>query len=135
MPLPTFGETINLYRGDTFTWEPERQLGDISTRTKLWFTVKQDHEDVDSESKIMIEETAGLLYINGATAETAANGDIDVTDQVLGVLTVELSAVETAKLTGNGKWYYDIQALFPTGVTTLLHGELYAVGDVARVTS
>lgn len=135
MPAPTFGETIELYRGDTFTWTPKRQLGNISARTKLWFTVKQDHTDIDVAAKIQIEETAGLLYINGAVAGTVANGDITVSNATLGVLTVELAAVETAKLTGSGKWFYDIQAIISGAVTTLLMGELYAIGDVTRAVS
>ena len=131
--IPT-GNTIEVQRGDTLTLTVTR-LGDISARTSFWFTIKADTDDVDTAALVQIEETAGLLYINGAAAGTAANGSITVTDAVAGDLTVVLAAVEAAKLPVLGRWYYDFQMLTASGVTTVLRGRAILTGDATRETS
>jgi len=128
------GDDLELQRGDTLTITVTK-LDDISGRDKLWFTVKDDTGDADVLSQIQIEETAGLLYIAGATAATPANGSITVTDAARGDLTIVLAAVEAAKLEVVGHWYYDIQDLEGTVVTTRIRGRVKMTGDVGRATS
>jgi len=83
----------------------------------------------------MITEAAGLLLILGATAATLANGEIDVTDEDDGNLTVTLKPVETAKLVV-GVYVYDIQMITAAGVvTTLSAGEFTVNADVTKATS
>jgi hypothetical protein len=110
------------------------QLGDISGRTKLWFTVKKSKEDADSAAWIMIEETAGLEYINGVEATTPANGSITVTDAVRGDITIELDGVESVKLTdADGKGYFDIKWINAAGKQlTLRRGKATVIADVTR---
>jgi len=122
------GDDLELQRGDTWAITMQR-LGDVSGRDKLWFTLKDDKDDADTEALVQIEESAGLVYINGAPAGTPANGSITVTDAVRGNLTVGLAAVESAKLADVGNLYYDVQMLDDPVVTTLVHGRAVMVGD------
>ncbi len=132
--LPEGCEDIAVVRGDswsiTFTG-----LGDISGRTKLWFTLKSDTSGADTTSLVQIEESAGLIYINGAVAGTAANGDITVSDATLGNITVVLDEVESAKLTPATYYRYDVQVLSGGSVTTLAAGKCAVNADVTRATS
>ena len=123
------GGTITLRRGDTLS-ASLTALGNISARTKLWFTVKTLKSLADSAALIQIEETAGLVYLNAA-AGTSGNGSITVTDETAGNITIGLEAVETAKL---AEWphsyFYDVQMLTSGGVTTLCAGSLDVTLDV-----
>jgi hypothetical protein len=123
---------LQLYRGDTWT-QPIARLGDISGRDKLWITCKDDKDDADSQAIFQIEETAGLVYINGAAASIPANGSITVTDAAVGNITVVLAAVETAKIEATKKFFYDVQMLDGTTVTTLRAGYLMVTSDVTKV--
>jgi hypothetical protein len=125
---------LELYRGDT--WEQNIwRLGDISTRTMLWVTARFDRDGADSASAFQIEETAGLVYINGAPAGTPANGSITVVDAAAGSIVVRLEAVETAKLDALAKLYYDVQWTDGTDVLTPRRGRLLIISDVTRATS
>ena len=128
------GPAIDIYRGDTLSVDVQR-LGDISARTNLWFTVKSDKDDADTGAEIQIDENNGLLYIVGAVATVPANGSITVTNAVTGALTVALDEVETAKLTDLGTWFYDIQMITATGVSTLVRGRATIIADATRATS
>lgn len=130
------GDTLEILRGDTLELYFNR-LGNISTRTKLWFTVKQDNVEADTASLIQVEETDGLLYINGVAATVPANGSITVTNAILGNFTLIVEAVEAAKL-GNaeGSIRWDVQVLLATGaVQTLRRGTGAIVLDSGRATS
>lgn len=123
--------TITCTRGDTMS-QAITGLGDISSRSKLWFTVKLDDEDTDAEALIQIEETDGLKYLNGAAAGTAANGDITVDDEDAGDITIVLKAAETDDLR-QCTARYDVQMLTSTGtVTTLTSGIFDVVLDQTR---
>ncbi len=126
------GTSISILRGDTLDLDVQ-YLGDITNRSKLWFTVKVDKDFPDGSADIMIEETAGLQYINRAGAAIPANGSITVIDPVSGSISIDLAASETAKLLITGNFYYDIQVLYATGVvTTLRMGRATIVGDMTR---
>ena len=128
---PIQGDQISILRGDTLDFDVVR-LGDVSTRTNIWFSVKDDKDDADTAADIQIDEVTGLLYIMGR-AGTAGNGSITVTDAVTGNLTVYLEAVETAKLSDKGRFSWDIQWLSAAGVVqTLVKGKASIVGDVTR---
>jgi len=64
----------------------------------------------DNQATIQIQEGVGLLYINGGVAGVPANGSITITDAPAGHISINLDAVETAKLTANTKYRYDIKA-------------------------
>ena len=129
------GESISIRRGDTFTLDVSG-LSNLTTRTNIWFTVKNDKEDADTSAEIQIDEDNGLLYINSAAPTAAANGSITVTDAANGNLTVALEAVESAKLSLSGRFSYDVQVLYASGdVVTETRGDADIIGDVTRATS
>lgn len=135
MPQITNGRLLYLYRGDTFVQPIRPRLGDITARQELWFTVKREYDDTDAESMIQISETTGLVYINGAAAAVPTNGAISIVNAKDGSIEVLLSADETAKLEScEGKWYYDVQVEYATGIFTLLRGEFLTSPDVTRTT-
>lgn len=122
---------VTIRRGDTLDVDFSG-LSDLTTRSNIWFTVKDDKDDADSAAAIQIDENTGLLYIIG-TAGTAAHGSITVTDVAAGDLTVVLDAVETAKLPLSGRFSYDVQMLCATGVVqTETRGHVDLIGDITR---
>lgn len=129
------GTTITIHRGDSLSVSITG-LGDISGRSKLWFSVKTSLDDADTASIIQIEETGGLLYLNGAAATVPANGDITVDSEALGNITITLHEVETAKLSYSDNLYYDVQMLTAAGaVNTLSSGYCDITRDVTRATA
>jgi hypothetical protein len=127
------GGVVTIHRGDSLS-AAITGLGDISTRAKLWFTVKRSQSDADTDSIIQIEETAGLVYLNGADAAArAANGDITVDNAVAGNITITLDEVETDDLVPKTGLYYDVQMLTATDVSTLSAGPCNITADITRV--
>jgi hypothetical protein len=126
------GTAITIHRGDTASIALTA-LGNIAARTKLWFTVKSSSGDADADSIIQLEETGGLLYLNGAVA-TASAGSLTVTDPVTGAATVGLTAATTAALTV-GSYRWDVQMLTATGVTTLAEGAFHVDADITLAVS
>jgi len=80
-------------------------LGDLSDRSAIYFTVKENITDTDAEAIIQIDENTGLLILNGA-AGTAGDGSISVTDEDAGELTIALEESATSELTVTTKDYY-----------------------------
>jgi hypothetical protein len=124
------GSTITILRGDTLSVSIAG-LGDISTRTKLWWTVKLETSDADTAAIVQIEETDGLLRLNGA-AGTALLGDITVDDENAGDITITLDETATDDLVPRRNMSYDVQMLTATAVTTLTTGTLHVTADVTR---
>jgi len=89
------GSTITAMRGDTLS-AALTNIGALTNYSKIWFTVKADHSQPDSESLIQIELTEGLKYINGEAATVPANGSITINDELTGDITVVLDEVEMA---------------------------------------
>jgi hypothetical protein len=81
----------------------------------------------------MIEETAGLLYLNGAAAANAALGDITVTNAVTGAITVVLDETMADDLVPAAGLRYDVQMLTAAGaVSTLTEDAAEVTADVTR---
>lgn len=125
------GSTITIKRGDSLS-ASLTGLGDISGRTNLWFTVKDNLDDADTASIIQIDESTGLLYLNGAAAANPANGAITVDDAAAGDITITLQEAETDDLVPTQGLYYDVQVLDGGDVTTLTEGPCNVTGDVTR---
>jgi hypothetical protein len=127
------GDKISIRRGDSWSvsWTG---LGDLSTMDKLWFTLKSDVDDADTASLVQIEEGAGLVYLNGATAAEAGDGAITIDDAGAGDITVTLQEAATAVLAPATGLRYDVQLLTSGGtVTTLTRGNAVVLADVGRV--
>jgi len=128
------GATLVIHRGDTWT-ATLTGLGNISGREKLWFTIKSSPFQTDAEALVQIEETDGLIRLNGAAA-TAAWGDIAVNDAVSGDVTITLTAAATAQLTPASNLVYDVQMkVADDTITTLTQSTASVVADVTRATS
>jgi hypothetical protein len=125
------GTALTITRGDSLS-VAFTGLGSLASCTKLHFTVKTSYRDADTAAIIQIEETAGLLYLNGAAATSAAAGDIAVTDAAAGDLTITLTAAATAALSVASNLVYDIQQTTAGAVTTLTAGTCAIAGDVTR---
>lgn len=127
------GTTITIQRGDTLSIELTG-LGDITNRSKVWWTVKHNTDETDAEAMIQIEAAAGLVYLNGTDASArAANGSITVDDQAAGDITIALDETETDDLDVGSGLVYDVQVLRSTGaVNTLTSGLLTVAADVTR---
>ncbi len=127
------GDTITIHRGDTTTLNITG-LGNITGRSKLWFTVKARDSDADTAAIIEIEETLGLVWLNGA-AGTAIQGSLLVTNATTGAVTITLAAAATAALIANQNYRYDMQSLTGTTVLTLTQGTFTVQTDVTRAVS
>lgn len=129
------GNDITVQRGDTLS-VTLTGLGNIASRTKLYFTVKVNPtRDTDTAAILMIEETAGLTVVNGAAYTTVANGDITVDDAAAGDVTITVDEAVTALLSVASGLYYDIQMVSAAGVVTLTAGRLSVTADVTRAVS
>lgn len=126
------GPNITVLRGDTIT-VPFTELGSLVGRSKLWFTVKASDGDLDAAAIIQIEETGGLLYLNGLTA-TSNQGSLVVTDQNGGAMTVSLIPIAAASLPLK-VYHYDVQVLVGTAIHTLTSGSFTVDADITRATS
>jgi hypothetical protein len=132
---PVTNSSISQVRGDRWRFAITA-LGDISLRSKLWVTIKDDYDHTDLDAVVQIEETAGLIRLNKA-AGVALNGDITVTDPVLGNIIVYLEPVESAKITADRMRVLDVQWL-PIGTTDVLtarKASFTVEADVTRATS
>lgn len=125
------GDSISVLRGDYWSIALT-DIGDISSRTKLYFTVKEHLYDTDAQALIQIEETDGLLYSNGAAAGSASNGSLTVTDESDGDLTIVVKAAETDDY-APGVYKYDLQYQTVNGPTTpITTGTFTITADITR---
>ena len=134
--MPILGEDIEIQAGD-YTELLFANLGDLTGRTKLWFTLKASKGDTDVQSLAKIEETIGLEYIAGMAAGTPANGSITVTSVLAGNITVALEAVESVKIIEHaGKGYYGVKWVNAAGqALTLTRARARIISDVTRETA
>jgi hypothetical protein len=125
------GTSITVY--DATTWSISLTgLGSLASRTKLWFTAKKVKSAADTAAIIQIEETAGLIYSNGAAAGDSGNGSITVDDEAAGDITIKVEEAETGAISADN-YYYDVKALISGDVNLITIGDfkvLDAVGEV-----
>jgi hypothetical protein len=127
------GTTITATRGDTLS-ASLAGLGNISTRSKLWFAVKVDPDNqTDSSATLLIEETAGLTVVEAAPYATTTDGSISVTNETTGALTITVKPAVTDDL-DVGTYRYDVQMLTTTGVVTTLTTGNFVVDVTTDVT-
>jgi hypothetical protein len=121
--------TVEMIIGDSWKlYLPD--LGDISTRTSIWFTLKRFKTQKDISSLIQIT-AAGLIVVNGRTHGTAADGTITVIDATNGDISLELKPAVTALLPELEAAYADVQVKLASGeVKTLIDGQIKIVRDV-----
>jgi hypothetical protein len=127
------GTTITRIRGDTLL-ASLTGLGNISARSKLWFTVKSSPEgDADTDALLLIEETAGLTVVNKAPYLTIAHGSIVVTNATTGALTVTVKP-EVTRLLAAGSYHYDVQMLTGAAAVITLIKAIFVIDAMTDVT-
>ena len=101
-PVSQAGNKITARAGDTWSIAISG-LGDISSRSKLWFSINQAGA-ADSAAKAFVEESAGLTVVNGAPYATTTDGSVHVDDATAGDITITIKSVATAQLSGTTSW-------------------------------
>jgi hypothetical protein len=127
------GSAITIHRGDT-TSIAITGLGNISARTKLWFTVKRNAAEADSAAIVQVTEAGGLITLNGA-AGTTGDGAITIDDATTGNITITLKASSTALLKVSIGLLADVQMLTASGVTTLAEMSVEIAADITLAVS
>lgn len=130
-------DLLRFTRGDSIS-KALTDLGALTGYTKLWFTLKEYEAQPDDDSIIQIGvgsgfATPGLIYLNGESA-TASQGSITVDDAATGDITVTLDEIASAQLP-IGRYYFDVQALIGTTITTFTIGIVIISADYSRATS
>jgi hypothetical protein len=129
------GSDITVRRGDTWSITLTG-LGNISSRTKLYFTVKASTDSPDTAALLKVEESAGLQILNGSSSVTAGDASITVNSAVTGSITIALAAAKSAGLPATREdYYYDVQMVTASAVSTLTDGNFTVEADVTRATS
>lgn len=125
--------SITQPRGDTWAITITG-LGTLTGYENIWFSGKPEFDVLDSAAWVQIDTDTGLKIIMQETG-TPANGSISVDDAAAGTITVNLAAIESAKLPIlNG--VFDIQIQKSGGaIDTLTQGKLTITGDVTRAVS
>jgi hypothetical protein len=123
------GSTVTQYRATSWSFSLTG-LGSLAARTKLYFTLKQATTDTDAQAVAQIEETAGLVYVNGAAATTATNGTLTVTDEATGAITITLADDETAALETADAIYYDVKMLTAAGGSQVMTIGRFNIADL-----
>lgn len=127
------GTTITLQRGDSLSIALTG-LGSLTGNTKLWFGAKSDLNAVDATAELLVERTAGLLYIHGQAPASAGSGVVTVDDAGAGNITITVDEVESRKLT-KGRYTYEVQSLISGNVRTHARGLLIVQEDAIRSVS
>jgi len=130
---PAEGDPLVIYR-DTTVAISLVNLGNVTGADKMWFTVKDNVEDVDSKSIIQID-TNGLQYINGAPAGSAiVDGGIVINDPALGNISIFLKQEQAARLPLYEAYptRWDVKVLKDGIVTILNIGSMYIKGTPTR---
>jgi len=130
---PAEGDPLVIYR-DTTVAISLVNLGNVTGADKMWFTVKDNVEDVDSKSIIQID-TNGLQYINGVPAGSAVvDGGIVINDPALGNISIFLKQEQAARLPLYEAYptRWDVKVLKDGVVTILNIGSMYIKGTPTR---
>lgn len=129
----TSGAKLTIHRGDAIV-VTLTGLGDLTNRSKLWWTIKRSTDDIDAAAVVQLEETAGLLTLNGSSTGFAVDGAVlNVTDESTGNVTITLSPTISSQLPARNGNVYDLQVLRNDGTTqTLTRSTVAIVADVTR---
>lgn len=109
--LPGF-KSFKVYKGDTFSFN---------------LTLASGGEDYNLTGQTF----SGQIKEKGKTTKVA-EFSFTVTNASAGEVTVTLSSTESAKLSGNKIYEYDIQMVNSGVVSTILKGPLVVVSDITN---
>jgi len=117
---------LTIRQGDSFSGQLTG-LGSLVGRTRLYLTIKSDVGIEDSQALVQVEETDGLLYLNGEATTHSTWGTLTVDDAAAGDVTLTLTAAATALLEAIPNAYYDIKMVTEENVTAVTRTQSTAV--------
>jgi hypothetical protein len=131
------GSTITITRGDTLS----AALTGLASNTgyvSIDFTVKKSPDDADNDAILRIRKNAsgtddGLLRLNGAALVSpvvATDGSITVASST--ALTMALAARASDDLVPAAGYFYEIQIITASAVTTITSGVCNISADITR---
>lgn len=88
-------------------------LGSLAGRTALYFTVKDSRSQTDDQAFAQVEETIGLVRIDGEEPESADSARLVVDDEIVGNITITVDVDVTGILLASGE--YDVKMITVTG--------------------
>ncbi|HPS40216.1 MAG TPA: hypothetical protein PL124_12425, partial [Candidatus Cloacimonadota bacterium] len=127
---PASGDPISLFRYATNNISFS-DLGVMTGRTKLWITFKENNDQADAMAIMQVEETAGLVVLNGSATLpagiTTAEVSITVDDASTGSITIRIDQLVANVLSTYEAYpiYFDIKQLISDDVNLLYQGEAY----------
>ena len=125
--------TVSDRRGDH--WSIVRtDLGDISGRTALYFTMKTGYDKTDAQATLQVDETNGLLVLNADDDVTATDASITVDDEVQGNITIVVKDSVTVDVEP-ALYVADVQMIDADGAQTLEEFYFAVPADVTRAIS
>lgn len=128
---PAPGDPLEIYRDTTVTISLTG-LGAMTGYTKIWFTVKEDLEDLDTASVLQVDTAVGLKYIDGA-AGTASDGTL-VPNESAGTAEITLLQASAALLPVYAAYAipWDLKMLNNSVVSLLAEGTIYIKSTPTR---
>lgn len=128
---------LEILRGDTFHHAILLNVA-LANVDEIIFAIKRETSDADSDSLLFISSVNGLEYINGEAAGSPANGRVSVGSVDAGLIIVNCSAEEMAKLPENCRGTISEVQLYtavPESIYTCWRRKSSIVGDIVRETS
>jgi hypothetical protein len=128
---PATGDPLEIYR-DTTVPISITGLGATTGYTKIWFTVKEDLEDLDTAAVLQVATTDGLKYLDGA-AGTPTDGTL-VIDNDLHTATITIQQASAALLPVYAAYPipWDLKMLNAGIVSRLAEGTMYIKSTPTR---
>jgi hypothetical protein len=123
------GDVVSVYQYTTWTIALTG-LGDVSGRSKLYFTVKGNLDDADASTAtlLQVEETDGLIYIDGAAATDSAKATLTVDNETTGAITISVD--ESVTGLANQEGAYDVKEVTAAGAVNLLTISTFKIKSV-----
>lgn len=134
--LSQIADKISAIRGDSLA--ASINIGTVPSYTKLWFTLKHSSNDSDSDAILQLEQSAGLLTVNGEAAPSPELGSITPSEDETGLsLLIKVAPAVMTQLTlRSNTQFWDIQYLSTTGdVVSPRAGTFFLQKDITRAVS
>lgn len=130
--VPT-SETITLYR-DSSNTIAFSNLGDLSNRTEVWFTIKDNLNETDTLAILQIKETTGITFINKSDGSNIVfEGSLIVTDDGTATITLSPTASQNLPYFQVTPIEWDLKIAFANGnVIPLRTGMVYIKATATR---
>jgi hypothetical protein len=129
---PASGDPLEVYRDTTISFTLTGLAG-MTGYTKIWFTVKEDLEDLDTAAVLQIATTDGLKYLDGSATVTDDDGTLEP-DVNAGTAVIKLQQASAALLPVYAAYPipWDLKMLNAGIVSRLAEGTMYIKSTPTR---